>query len=323
VDSADRHPEVHQLEEVLIVEAVVIPEEENNMNDLFAGLFDWQVIYDFVHPEGALYLVVILVVLFLAKWIHNLLTPYKIDAQLTEEDNKAVALSFSGYLFGVGIVILGVYSNPAAPNLYKDLLDTLIWGLIGIVLLKFSYLINDKILLGKFKNVKELVTDKNVGTGAVEWGSYVGAALIIYACLIGEDESFMHGILSTLIYFVMGQVGFIIFGWLYQLISRYDLHAEIEKDNVSAGVAFGLNLTAVAILLSGYILRYDSLFGFVVWMVLSFIFLIVSRYLVDKILLPGSLLDEEISRDQNWGAALVEGGVAISLALLLVPTFLD
>jgi len=297
------------------------------MSDLFTDFFDIEVIYDFVHPEGAAYVLAIFIVLFAAKYIYDLFTPYKINVQLTDEDNKAVALSFSGYLFGVAIIILGVFSNPAVievpSDFYRDLLDTIIWGLIGILLLQIARVINDKILLRKFNNVKELITDKNVGTGAVEWGSYVGSALIIHAALIGEEESFIQGIISTIIFFLMGQIGFIIFGWLYQKISRFDLHAEIEKDNVSAGVAFGLSLTAIAILLSGYIAQYDSLFGFVTWLIMSFFFLIVSRYIVDKLLLPGSLLDEEISRDQNWGAALVEGGVAIGLALLLVPAFLS
>ena len=81
-------------------------------------------------------------------------------------------------------------------------------------------------------------------------------------------------------------------------------------------------MIAIAILLSGFIIRYDSLLGFVAWFIASLFFLTISRYLVDKILLPGSLLDEEISGDQNWGAALVEGGVAIVLALMLVPAFL-
>jgi len=297
------------------------------MSDLFTDFFDLEVIYDFVHPEGAAYVLAIFIVLFAAKYIYDLFTPYKINVQLTDEDNKAVALSFSGYLFGVAIIILGVFSNPAVievpSDFYRDLLDTIIWGLIGILLLQIARVINDKILLRKFNNVKELITDKNVGTGAVEWGSYVGSALIIHAALIGEEESFIQGIISTIIFFLMGQIGFIIFGWLYQKISRFDLHAEIEKDNVSAGVAFGLSLTAIAILLSGYIAQYDSLFGFVTWLIMSFLFLIVSRYIVDKLLLPGSLLDEEISRDQNWGAALVEGGVAVGLALLLVPAFLS
>jgi hypothetical protein len=42
---------------------------------------------------------------------------------------------------------------------------------------------------------------------------------------------------------------------------------------------------------------------------------------VDKFILPGSLLDEEISRDRNWGAALIEGTAAIGLALILTTLF--
>jgi hypothetical protein len=50
--------------------------------------------------------------------------------------------------------------------------------------------------------------------------------------------------------------------------------------------------------------------------------LLASRYIVDKLMLPGALLDEEISIDQNWGAALLEGSIAVGIALLMVPAFL-
>lgn len=297
------------------------------MSELFSGFLNVEEIFTFLHPEGAAYLFVVFLILITAKFIFDLTTPYKINNELTSQDNKAVATSFAGYLLAVAIIVLGVFSGEAvievASDFYRDLLDTLIWGIIGIVLLQFARLINDKLLLRKFDNVKELITDRNIGTGAVEFGSYIGSALIIFACIQGEDISFWHGLVGTLIYFVLGQLGFILFGMIYQWISRYDLHAEIEQDNVSAGVAFGLSMIAIAILLSGYILRFDSLPGFAVWFVMSLFFLVVSRYLVDKLILPGALLDEEISKDRNWGAALVEGGVAIGFALLLVPAFLS
>lgn len=299
------------------------------MNEIISALLDTEALDVFMHLDGPAYLITILIVLALAKLLFDLFSPYKLNKQLTEVDNKAVAVSFMGYMFAVGIVIYGVFtSEPNAgyvltrKELLFDLLDVIIWSAYGIVLLNLGRVINDKILLSKFNNTKELVDDKNVGTGAVELGSYIGSALIIRAALYGEDTSFVAGVVSTLIYFVIGQLGFIVFSWIYQLLSRYDLHAEIEKDNVSAGVAFGASMIAIAILLSGFIMRYDSLLGFLAWFVACLFFLTVSRYLVDKILLPGSLLDEEISQDQNWGAALVEGGIAIILALMLVPAFL-
>ncbi len=299
------------------------------MNEIFDALLDTEALQVFLHFDGPAYLFAVLVILVLAKLLYDLFTPFSLNKQLTDADNKAVAVSFGGYLFAIGIVVYGVFTSvpgewfvTSRRELLFDLLDLVLWSAIGIVLLNVARVINDRILLRKFQNIKELVQDKNIGTGAVEWGSYIGSAFIIKAALFGEDISFLHGLVSTLIYFFIGQLGFIIFGWLYQMISRYDLHAEIERDNISAGVAFGAGLVAISLLLSGFIVRYDSLPGFLVWLVLSLFFLIVSRYIVDKFILPGSLLDEEISQDQNWGAAFVEGSVAIILALLMVQAFL-
>ena len=56
-------------------------------------------------------------------------------------------------------------------------------------------------------------------------------------------------------------------------------------------------------------------------MPVSFFFLITGRYIADKLLLPGGLLDDEISQDRNWGAALIEGGVAIIIALAVGNLF--
>ena len=82
-----------------------------------------------------------------------------------------------------------------------------------------------------------------------------------------------------------------------------------------------MTMIAVGVLMCGYILQNSSLPGLLVWFVIACLLLLVSRYLIDKIILPGTLLDEEISRDRNWGAALVEGISAISLALILIAIF--
>jgi len=300
------------------------------MTELFENLLDTEPVFWLLQFEGAVYLLTIFIVLYAAKLIYDLFTPFSINDQLTKEDNKAIAVSFSGYVFGVLIILLGIFNSGTIVeggihtpiDLAKDLLATVIWGIIGILLLNLSRVINDKMLLRKFDNVKELVTDKNVGTGAVLFGSYIGSALIVRAAIYGESAGWTIDIISTLLYFVIGQIGFLIFGMVYQAISRYDVHEEIEKDNISAGVSFGLSLIAISVLLSGYIADYASLPGFLLWFVMSLFMLVVSRYIVDKLMLPGSLLDEEISRDHNWGAALVEGAVAIGIAVLMVPVFL-
>ncbi len=297
------------------------------MDEIIKKLADWEQVKIILDPQICLYLFAMLFVLFIGKKVHDLCTPYNLNEQLVGVDNKAVAVSFSGYILALALIMSGVLSGDSSittsdnfrRDVFLDLVNTGIWSIIGIILLQFGRVINDKILLNNFCNSKELVTDRNVGTGAVEFGTFVGTGLIIRAAITGENEvSLSISVALTLLYFFAGQVAFILFGKLYQRISRYDLHKEIEKDNIAAGVSFGLSLIAIGILLSGYIMKFDTLVGMFIWFAISVAVLLACRYIIDKTILPGHLLDEEISQDQNWGAALIEGVAAIGIALFCI-----
>jgi uncharacterized membrane protein YjfL (UPF0719 family) len=279
------------------------------------------------HGASALYVFVILIILYVGKIIYDYTTPFNLSEQLTTEDNKAVALSFAGFLAAVGFILWGVLSSPAeVRSLWGDIWNTMLWGLIGIVLMQIARWSCERFILYKFNLNKELVTDHNVGTGAVLAGVYAGSGLVIMGAISddgsGLANTFMQDLVGTLVFFIFGQLAFILFGIIYQYIVRFDLHDEIERDNISAGVAFGMSVLAIGILLSGYIYYSWSLPGLFIWFILSTIMLMMFRYLVDKLILPGTLLDEEIARDQNWGAALLEGSMAIILALILNAAFL-
>ncbi len=299
------------------------------MSELVSNALDVSEVWDLFDPHALVYLLTMLGIFVLGKWVYDLLTPYKLNEQLVEVDNRAIAVSFTGYLLGLGIILEGVVaqesSSLATGSVRRDLLldvgDTVLWGSIGIVLLQLARWINDKVLLSSFSNTKELVEDQNVGTGAVEFGSFVGSALIIRVLLMGEGGGILAAIVETVGYFLAAQVIFVLFGKVYQLATRYDVHREIEQDNAAAGVSLGLNLIAVSVLISSYLSRYDSLLGLAAWFLIGMLLLLGSRYLVDKFLLPGRLLDEEVSTDRNWGAALIEGGSAIALAALIGASF--
>ena len=299
------------------------------MNELVSNAIDVSEISDLFNPHALIYLVTMLGVFVIGKWVYDLFTPYKLNEQLVEVDNRAVAVAFAGYLLGLGIILEGVVSqestNVATGSARRDLLldvgDTLLWGVVGIVLLQLARLINDKLLLNTFSNTKELVEDKNVGTGAVEFGSFVGSALIIRVLLMGEGHGILTSIVETVVYFLAAQAIFVLFGKVYQMVTRYDVHKEIERDNAAAGVSLGLSLIAVSVLVSSYLSRYDSLPGLALWFLIGTVLLLGCRYLVDKFLLPGRLLDDEVGTDRNWGAALIEGGSAIALAALIGASF--
>jgi uncharacterized membrane protein YjfL (UPF0719 family) len=296
---------------------------------MMSEFLDTATIWDLLDPKALVYLTVILVVFYLAKKTFDWVAPYDLNEQLTKADNKAVAVAFAGFLLAVGIILLSILqgeehtgdASSVAIAYLTDVGVTVAWCLGGIVLLHVARIVNDKLIFHKFKNVKELVDDKNLGTGAVECGSYVGSAFVIHAALSGESSGVSEALVSTLVFFAAGQVLFIVFGLLYQKATRFDVHAEIERDNAAAGLSAGMNLVAIGILLSGYIKHFDSLPGLGVWFVLAVFLLFTSRYMVDKLMLPGALLDEEVKNDKNWGAALVEGTAAIAIAFIVNACF--
>ncbi len=274
-----------------------------------------------IHFEGLAYFFVVFIVLWFGKLINDLFTSYSIDNELTVRDNKALAVSYVGYLMAQGIIVLEILQGPEASSLLIDLGLIVLWSLIGILLLNLSRYINDKVIFGKFSNRKEIIDDQNIGMGAIQFGSYIGTAFILQAIIAGESEGLFSDLCGTAIFFMVGQLGFLVFSIIYQKITAYDLHDEIEKDNIAAGVSFGATLVAIGILMSHSIMITNSVPAFFVWFVNGMVLIIISRFIVDKIILPRHRLDDEIRIDRNWGVALIEGGSAIILALLINASF--
>jgi uncharacterized membrane protein YjfL (UPF0719 family) len=283
--------------------------------------FDINTALSIISFDALLYLGVVFLLIWIGKWVNDLLTPYSINDELTKNDNNALSLSYAGYLMAQGIIVLGLFRGEDAPSLLEDLLGIVVWSLIGIVLLNIARIINDKVLFSKFDNTKEIITDRNAGVGAVQFGSYLGTGFLINAVLSGESEGYLNDIIATVLFFVVGQIGFVIFAKIYAKVVGYDLHDEIEKDNVSAGVSAGLTLTAIGIIMSHSIVITNSIPAFIVWFVNGVALLMVTRFVVDKVILPKQKLDDEIAQDQNLGVAIIEGGMVVVVALLINASF--
>ena len=294
------------------------------MNEHYNAWFDTAPVLDFIYSPGILYFAATLALVFLGRLVKSRTARYDLDEQLTKVDNKAVAVSVAGYFFALMLVAKGVLisGGNSADTLWQDIGSVAIWTLISMALLFISAWINRKFLLSRFDTHKELIQDRNVGTGSVIAGAYIGTALIVSASISGTTGGgFGLEVLDTLIYFVIGQVAFVLFGALYQRFCGYDLHAEIEKDNEGAGIAFSMTLVGVAILIAGQIRRSDSLPALALWIPVAILILLGCRWLVDLVILHNARIHDEIARDKNWGVALIEGACAIGIALLLDASF--
>ena len=268
---------------------------------------------------GFLYLAVVLVLLVIGKWVYDgLHRRFVLRTELVEKDNLAVALAVAGYYLGLVIVLGGVVSGPASFNVLDDVIGLVIFGLLGIVLLNLSAWINDKVVFSKFDNEKEIVEDRNAGMGAVEGGNYVAVGLITAGAMSGEG-----GVLPGLVFWVLGLVALIVAGLLYDKITSYELHEQIEKDNVAVGVAFAGVLVGFGniIRLAGdgdFVSWNESLTEFGYYTVVGLILLPFVRIFADKVLLPGASLSDELVQDRpNLGAGFIEAVSYLAASMLI------
>lgn len=272
------------------------------------------------------YVLLALIILLLAKIAKDLVTPYKIEEELTVKDNAALGLSLTGYFAGVVIVFLGAtigddvidFESLGPLEALKIVGLDAAWALAGIVFLNFSRIILDKLVLSKFSTQKEIIEDRNVGAGAVEFGSYVSCALVIGGAIYGEGG----GPLTALAFFGLGQVALIAFVFIYQLITKYDIHAEIEKDNTAAGTALGGVMIAIGIILfkaasEEFVGWRENLIDFGLMAGIGFALMAALHKITDHVFLPKTSLSKEIAEDRNTAAAWIESVITIGMAAVI------
>ena len=268
---------------------------------------------------GFIYLAVVLALLVIGKWVYDgLHRRFVLRIELVEKDNLAVALAVAGYYLGLAIVLGGVVSGPASFSVLDDVIGLVTFGLLAIVLLNLSAWINDKVVFSRFDNEKEIVEDRNAGMGAVEGGNYIAVGLITAGAMSGEG-----GLLPGLVFWVLGLVALIVAGLLYDKITSYDLHDQIEKDNVAVGVAFAGVLIGFGniIRLAGegdFVSWNESLTEFGYYTVVGLILLPLVRLFADKVLLPGASLSDELVKERpNLGAGVIEAVTYLAASMLI------
>ena len=278
-----------------------------------------------IGTRGLPTLLIVLAAVWIGKLIRDMLTRYKINEQLTDKNNAAVGVALMGYYVGLAIAIAGALVGPEGASLGKDLLLVAEYSIIAIVLLNISALVNDKMILYKFDNQRELVDDQNSGTGTTMAGSYIATGLIVNASVSGETGGqWWEGIVACLVFFVLGQIILVLAGLWYQLITKYDVHKVIGDDNNSAaGIAFGGFLLSI-----GYIVR-SAMIGesiswgvdvvsFVLYVAIALILLTIGRLITDKVFLPKAKISDEIGGQGNVAAAAIAAAIYVTIAVLIV-----
>jgi len=132
------------------------------------------------------YLLVAFLLFYLGKLAYQLFhRKVNVQYELVENDNLAFAVAHVGYFVGL-LTALGGALLGESQGLLLDMFNMVVYGLLAIVLMNLSIMINDKVILRKFSVYKEILEDKNVGTGVVEGAMAIATGLVILGSLYGE-----------------------------------------------------------------------------------------------------------------------------------------
>ncbi len=270
--------------------------------------------------SGLIYLVSAYVLFWLGKVVFDLIhREFRVAEELLKKNNAALALALAGYYLGLVFAIGGVLVGPSQ-GLLEDLIDIFLYGPLAIVLLNVSTLVSDRLILYQFDNNKEIIQDQNIGTGVVAGSIYAATGLILFGAISGEGGT----VWTALAFWGLGQVALIFTGLVYEWITPYSIHEQIERDNVAVGVSF-----AGALIGMGNILHYsisgdftswqDNLTAFGAYALLGLLILPAIRLATDKVLLPGATITAELVEKEkpNLGVAFIEMFSYIGASLLI------
>ena len=263
------------------------------------------------------YLAMYIAVIWIAKSILPLVAKYNIYSEVSERDNMAVGVSYSGFLVAVTIIYASVLFGPSQ-GLAEDAIAIATYSALGCVLLFISRFVNDKLILHTFKINKEMVEDKNIGTGVVVLGSYIASSLVIGGAVHGQGG----GLETAIVFFVIGQLSLVLCSKLYNLITPFDVHEQIEKGNTAIGISYAGTLIALGIIManaaSGNFSSWEyNISTFIFLTVIGLFFIPLIRTFMDKILIPHYDLNKELEKDSNSAAGLIEAVTVISTSLIL------
>ena len=279
-------------------------------------------------PIGLVYVGMGILLLAFARLVQDFVTPYKIQEQLRTHDNVALALSIAGYYLGIIIVFVGAVYQPFTSSVdsnlgftteyWEDVIEVLVTTVIGIIILNVARIIVDKLVLYKFSTEKEIIEDHNAGTGAVEAAVYVAVGIVIAGSVAGVGG----GPETSFAFLGLGLLTLILYTLVYEFTTSYDVHDEIERDNVAVGVALAGNLIAISIVVfkavfGDFTTWEEGIAGFLTFAVIGAALLFVVRTLVDLILFPKVSMAQELTVDRNLGLALIETSVLVSASLIL------
>ncbi|GAB2689071.1 DUF350 domain-containing protein [Aliiglaciecola aliphaticivorans] len=253
--------------------------------------------------------------------------------ELGSQDNIAFGISVAGRMLALCLVLSAAAASSDTNGFEEAAMSMLLYGLVGILLIKVGRILNDKIILNRI-NKEAMIKDRNTSVAIVDAASSVSTALIVSNVMlwvIGTDLNALFAVISG---FIVTQAILLLRTRIYErrflaLSQSNTFQQTIAKGQLAVAVQHSGNLLATAIVVSassslliytpqGYV---SNLTG---WLIVGMgltLMLLVLVIVAKKIILAGLNLAQEVEQQHNVGVASIEMVLSVGLALIVSGLF--
>ena len=229
--------------------------------------------------------------------------------------NLAVTIKDASIYFAIIVSLSGLFIGNGHNSFLYNVSIFVIEGILTILMIAIANMISEKILLPNVDN-KSAIEEGNVGIALVDSGIIIGTGFIIKGATSGSGP-----IWTSIVFFLLAQLAFIIMFKLYEAFTPFDDAKCLENENIACGVMFFGVLVSMSLILSSAVSGDDTkLLNDIVMFSIDTIKGIITMFamfaLVDLVVLPKVKLAKEIEKG-NVYASVVDAAVKVSMASLI------
>lgn len=245
-------------------------------------------------------------------WITGKLEGYDPVNEMLFRDNPALGVRYASFAIAVIFALLGIFNRSQGD---AGIVDFTEHAILAMVLIYFSGLLNDRLILYHFSNNREVVQEKNTAVAVVEGASYLASAYVIG----GAFYDWESGLWLAIVWFLIGQVLLIVLALLYRLFSR-GTDIQLDGQNLAVAVSLGSFLLSGGIVCGAVISGpskgwQQDLLIVAAYIATWIVLMLVAHVVSDALVFRSSRLRDEVTEQRNLAAALFKAVIFLSVTL--------
>ncbi|WP_053979705.1 DUF350 domain-containing protein [Marinagarivorans algicola] len=250
--------------------------------------------------------------------------------ELDKKDNIAFGIIIAGAVLALMLIMSGAMSGDAHASLMQEALNVSMYGVLGIVLLKVGFLVQDKLLLRKIC-IRDEIKKGNSAVAIAAAANLIAVGVVIRTSITWVEDDSVNGLLPVALVFIALQIILAAVTLLRTVIfSKRNpdntWQSAIQSNNIALAIRFSAQMLATAFALSSvaYLVNYASILLFEIvytWLGLGLAVMLVVWLLYTlacPIVLSKINVVEEVDQQRNIGVAAIEAALFLGIATLFM-----